>query len=342
MLQEGATQVIELFLRYQLPVVVFLSVVLIFYLVKLLFVNRLERLSEKTASHLDDMAAEVVREIRWPTVVVLAYIGAGALAADGAFQMPMWLRVVLILVITYQTTKISHVLFRYSKQQFGEGGAMIIDGFRSIISLVIYAVGLLVVFTALGYNVTSLVAGLGIGGIAVAFALQNILSDIFSSLSIYLDQPFRVGDFIAAGEHKGTVKRIGLKTTRIKSLDGEMIIVANKDLTNSTIKNYRGLTRRRVSENLGFAYRTTNAKLAKLQEDLPAVINGIDGAEFSRLHFNSFGDSALEHTLVYYIDSDSFNHYVAIKNSVNLAIKGHLQKKKLELAFPTTTVHLKK
>jgi len=342
MIQEVINQIVNLILNHIEALIIFISVGLIFYFIKILLIQRLDRLSKKTSSQLDDMVVEIVRELRWPTLVVIAYIIASTATNGWAFTMPIWLRILLIAIITYQVAKVSNVVFRYSKNRSGVGNSGIIDGFSSIIGLVIYGIGCLVILTSLGYNVTSIVAGLGVGGIAIAFAMQSILSDIFSSLSIYFDQPFKVGDFIVVGSNQGTVKRIGLKTTRLKSLSGEMIIVANKDLTNSTLKNYRGLKTRRITEHLTFTTQTPNNKLERLQVDLPASLDAIPGVSFIRFHFSSFGASGLEHVLVYEINADSFEQYTATKNIVNLILKRHFEKKKIDLAYPTQTVFVKK
>jgi len=198
------------------------------------------------------------------------------------------------------------------------------------------------IMATLGYNVSSIVAGLGVGGIAIALALQNILSDLFSSFSIYFDKPFAVGDYIITGDQEGEVEKIGLKTTRIRSLRGEEIIVSNRELTNGIIQNFGTLKRRRVLDNLTLTYETSNKKLNKLPEALQKIIDNVQDASFDRIHFKSFGSSALEFELVYYIESNDYLDFVRIQHEVNMDMKTWFEKQKINFAYPTQTVYHQK
>jgi small-conductance mechanosensitive channel len=192
----------------------------------------------------------------------------------------------------------------------------------------------------LGVNITGLVAGLGIGGIAVALALQNILSDLFSSFSIMLDKPFVVGDFIVVDEHLGGVEKIGLKTTRIRSLSGEVIVFSNADLLKSRVKNYRHMAERRVAFSVGVTYQTSHDTLRTISTMLADIIREQPKVRIDRVHFKEFGDSALIFEAVYYVTDPGFNTYMDIQQAINLEIYRRFSEAGIEFAYPTRTLYV--
>lgn len=205
-------------------------------------------------------------------------------------------------------------------------------------SVVIWALVLLLILDNLGVNITALVAGLGIGGVAVALALQNVLGDLFASLSIALDRPFVVGDFLAIDSYLGSVEYIGIKTTRLRSLDGEQIILSNGDLLKSRVRNFGRMSERRVQFATRIAYETP----VEVVERLPALIRGIIEAEeptrFDRSHFLRHGDSALEFETVYYVLTPDYNRYMDIQQSINLKLHRKLGELGVQFAYPTQKV----
>ena len=170
-----------------------------------------------------------------------------------------------------------------------------------------WAVVLLIVLNHLGVNITALVAGLGIGGVAVALALQNVLGDLLASLAIVLDKPFVVGDSIGVGEVSGQVERVGIKTTRLRSVEGEQLVIANADLLKSRIRNFRRMTERRVQFALGIAYETPHDKLAAVPDILREIVMAEQRVRFDRAHFKGFGDSALLLEIVYFVLDRDYN-----------------------------------
>ncbi len=337
------TDILQQAFQYKTAMIIFVIVLILFYTVKAFAIRHMVVVSKKTKNEIDDVVVEMIRELNWPTASIVAYVVAMNLSDFGTFVMPIWIRVLIIVIVTYQVVQMSHVVFDFAKKRLGaKNGATIIDGFQTILSFGIWIMGGLVVLTTLGYNVTSLIAGLGIGGVAIALALQNILGDLFSALSIYFDRPFGVGDYITTGKHSGTVQRVGLKNTRLRSIDGQEIIVANKDITNSTVENFGGMKKRRVTVNLGIAYETTNTKLKKAQIEVPKMINAIPSVECIRFYLKDFGNSALEHQLVYVVHSEKYDEYVEAKNIVNLALKEYFEKKKIEIAYPTQVIYTRK
>ncbi len=189
-----------------------------------------------------------------------------------------------------------------------------------------------------GIEVSTLVASLGVTGVAVALAVQSILGDLFASLSITLDKPFVIGDFINVGEMTGSVEHIGLKSTRVRSLSGEQLIFSNSDLLNSRIRNYKRMERRRVAFTISVSYDTSWEKLAFLPEMLREVICQHEKVTFDRAHFKALGDSALNFEVVYFVDSPDYLIYMDTQQAINLELFRQFNEKQIEFAFPTQTV----
>lgn len=193
-----------------------------------------------------------------------------------------------------------------------------------------------------GLNVSALVAGVGISGIAVAFALQSLLEDIFSYFSIYFDKPFEVGDFLDVGQDQlGTVSRIGIKSTRLKTLQGEELIISNKDLTTARIHNYKKMEERRISFKFGILYETPLPKLKKVSSMVKDIIEAEEETRFDRAHFKSFGDSSLDFDVIYYFGISDYNAYMDVQERINLKLIEKFKKEKIEFAYPTRQVYVK-
>jgi small-conductance mechanosensitive channel len=206
--------------------------------------------------------------------------------------------------------------------------------------LILWTIALLLILDNLGVDVTALIAGLGVGGIAVALAAQNILSDLFASLSIVLDKPFVLGDFIVVGEFQGTVENIGLKTTRLRSLSGEQLVFPNSDLLTSRIRNTKRMQERRVAFSLGVTYQTPLAALREIPDLIKAAITSQEQTRFDRAHFQKFGDSALVFEAVYFVTIPDYARYMDIQQQINLRLLEEFAVRGIEFAYPTQTVHL--
>ena len=190
----------------------------------------------------------------------------------------------------------------------------------------------------LGYNVTTIIAGLGVGGIAIALAAQNILSDLFSYLVIFFDKPFEVGDFITTNGNSGTVEKIGIKTSHVRSPDGQQLVMPNAEMVKSVIQNFKRLERRRVVFNIGVVYGTPAEKLRSIPQWMKEIISSQKLANFDRAHFNSFGDSSLNFEIVYFIDSADFLVYMDTHHEICLRILEKFEKENVEFAYPTQTL----
>ena len=205
-------------------------------------------------------------------------------------------------------------------------------------SLAIWTVLVVMALSTLGFEISALVAGLGVGGVAAALAVQSILGDLLASLSIYFDRPFNLGDFIVVGQEMGTVEKIGLRTTRVRSLGGEQIVFANGDLTKSRIRNYQRMEQRRVVFTLGVEYGTTLEQLREIPVLIKSIVEAREGTRFDRAHFKEFGDYALTFEVVYYVLSSDYNAYMDRQQAINFEVFRQFGERGIQFAFPTRTL----
>lgn len=231
---------------------------------------------------------------------------------------------------------IFRILARRTKRDGASIGALSIMNFTGQVAL--WSIAALLILQNLGVDITALVAGLGIGGIAVALALQRILNDLFSSLSIVLDKPFMVGDFIVLGDFLGTVEHIGIKTTRLRSLTGEQIICANGELLDTRIRNFKRMQERRVAFKLGVVYQTAYRQLQDIPVMLKAIVEATEHTRFDRAHFFQYGDFSLDFEIIYYVLSPDYNVYMDAQQAINLEIYRQFQQAGIEFAYPTQSV----
>ena len=207
--------------------------------------------------------------------------------------------------------------------------------------IVLWSIALLVTLDNLGFNITTLMASLGIGGIAVALAVQNILGDVFSSVSIALDKPFVIGDFIVVDNYMGTVEYIGMKTTRLRSLGGEQVVFSNTELLKNRIRNFKRMQERRIAFEFGIAYETPVEEIERIPQLVRNIVTDDRfDTRFDRAHFKSYGDSALQFEVVYYVLNPDFNKYMDIQQEINLALLRAFRARGITFAYPTRTLHL--
>lgn len=207
-----------------------------------------------------------------------------------------------------------------------------------LVLILIWAVMLLSILANLGVNITALVASLGVGGIAIALAVQTLLSDMFASLSIGVDKPFEIGDFVVFGSVAGTIEHIGMKTTRIRSLSGEQIVCANASLLSQTLHNYKRMNTRRIVFKFGIAYDTPTAKVREVTALVRKVIEAIPETRFDRAHFLSFDDSQLTFEVVHIVQTSDYNRYMDIQQEINLGLLQGLRDLDVRFAFPTRSL----
>jgi small-conductance mechanosensitive channel len=209
---------------------------------------------------------------------------------------------------------------------------------RFVARVLIWGMVLLLTLENLGVDITALVAGLGIGGVAVALALQNVLGDLLASLSITLDQPFVLGDFLIVGEHMGSVENIGIKSTRLRSLTGEQIVMSNADLLSSRVRNYGRMYERRIVFSLGVTYETSREKLRRIPALLREIIEAQEGVRFDRAHFAKYGDFSLDFEIVYHVLSPDYGRYMDVQQAINFRIHEAFEELGVQFAYPTQTL----
>ncbi|MBK3867123.1 mechanosensitive ion channel [Pseudomonas stutzeri] len=207
-----------------------------------------------------------------------------------------------------------------------------------MIRIVVWTMMLLSILANLGVDITALIASLGVGGIAIALAVQTLLSDIFASLSIGVDKPFEIGDFVVFGEVAGNIEHIGLKTTRIRALSGEQVVVANADLLRQIVHNYKRMNTRRIVFQFGITYDTPTEKVKEVAELVKRIIEGIEVAKFDRAHFLGFDDSQLTFEVVYIMQVSDYNRYMDTQQEINLALLAGIREMDVQFAFPTRSI----
>ena len=302
--------------------------------------------------------AHPAHELRWATVfrdlvertstlflvIAALYTGASLLKLPGAVEKVLSSIFVVALFIQFalwaDRIVTALLVWKFAPRRSKAPMRNAISVIEVLVRVGIWSLALLLIFENLGFDVTALVAGLGIGGVAVALAAQRVLGDLFSSLAIVLDRPFEVGDFIVFGEQKGTVEKIGVKTTRLRSLSGEQIVCANSDLLNSRIHNYKRMIERRVEFGFDVAYGTSPEKLAAIPVLLREIIETAELTRFDRAHFKALGEQALNFEVVYFVLSSDYNTYMDVHQNILLKIVRSLQREEIDFAYPARTLQV--
>jgi small-conductance mechanosensitive channel len=303
--------------------------------------HALRALAARTAMPIHHVAADTVGATRlWLLLPVALYFGASAL--DLPAKLGHLIDVAAVVAVMVQAAVWgNHFVYRWFDFKAVRGGSA--DGetltalalISFLARLLVWTIALLLVLNHLNVDITALVTGLGIGGVAVALAVQNILGDLLASLSIVLDKPFVVGDFIVVGDLRGTVERVGIKTTRIRSLDGEQLVVSNGDLLKSRIHNYKRMSERRVLFDIAIAYETPQEKVAAVSVMLREIVMAQPSTRFDRAHFKEFGDSALVLEVVYFVLDADFNRYMDVQEALNLEILRRFRAEGIQFAYLT-------
>lgn len=323
-----------------------LGIVVLILAVKRIVLRRLQGMFQRRGHDNAQAVVEQLQRLRWWFVLAVGLYGGGLvlLLPDRGRTM---LDSVLILVALLQgallgTAILQQLINNYTRRRLetDAASATTIASLGFLAKVVLWVLVALLAIQNLGVDVTALVAGLGIGGLAIALAAQNILGDLFASLSIVLDKPFVLGDFIVIDQHMGTVEHIGMKTTRLRSLSGEQLIFSNNDLLQSRIRNYKRMQERRILFTLGVTYDTPEDKLARIPEMIADVIRQQPAARFDRAHFKAYGDFSLIFEIVYYMQVPDYMAYMDTQQNINLELFRRFQAEGIEFAFPTQTIYL--
>ncbi|MBU0595996.1 mechanosensitive ion channel family protein [Candidatus Bipolaricaulota bacterium] len=327
---------------------IILFVGLVLRLLMRVLVRRLKRFASKTPGRLDDLLVEMLAKTRFLFVLVVSfYAGSLLLVLPGSAETA--LRALFVVALLFQVGYwgdglISFWIRRTVRRKLDQdpSTATSLSAIGFVAKIAIWVIVLLLALENLGIDITMLITTLGIGGIAIALAVQNILGDLFASLSIIVDKPFVIGDFIVVGDQMGNVERIGLKTTRVRSLSGEQIIFSNSDLLSSRVRNYKRMYERRIVFGFGVVYGTPVDVVETIPGTVRDIIESQSNVRFDRCHFNSFGDSALDFETVYYVLVSDYNVYMDVQQAINLAIMRAFEQRGIEFAYPTQTLYVRR
>ncbi len=315
-------------------------------LFQVLVIKRLQSLAKKTTTDLDDILIDCVSALRPPLYFFIAlFVGYRFITFSD--MLSNILGIILVAIIAVEVLMLVNRLGnRLIERQVGKGKDVrektqtraMLRLMKGIGMMVLWVVVILMLLSNYGVNVSSFIASLGIGGLAVALALQNVLSDLFSAFAIYIDKPFQPGDFIVVGSESGTVQRVGMKSTRIKSLQGEELVISNNEMMSARIQNFKKMEKRRISFSLGITYGTPKAKLENIPEMVKAIIEKTPNTTFSRCHFAAFGDFSLNYEIIYFVTTGEYPKYMDAQQTINLAIYEAFEQEGIEFAYPTQTV----
>jgi len=330
---------------YLLAAGIFVLLVVVFKVLQWIVLRSVERVTKKTETGWDDAVVMIVRTIKPPFYWYVAfYVALRYLDIEGVARRAV--SFILVAWLVYQVIVALRILVDYYVEQRlsqkDKGAQAATHLIHSLVNVTLWVLGGLFLLQNFGVNVTSLIAGLGIGGIAIALAAQNVLADLFSSLAIFFDKPFVPGDFVEVGTSKGTVQKIGIKTTRIKSIDGEEIVVPNTEMTGAVLKNMGRMKERRVLFTLGVVYETPTAKLKKIPGLVEEVVRRQDQVKFDRVHFKEFADSALVFEVVYKVKGREYEMYMDFNEKIMFGIKEAFDNEQIEMAYPTQMLYVNK
>ncbi|MFS0757184.1 mechanosensitive ion channel family protein [Noviherbaspirillum sp. 1P10PC] len=329
-----------------LAAVVFIAVLAGLLAGKALLTRQLRRLAEASRFNVLGYVAQVLGATRLPFLCWVALL-AGVSQLTLNPRQEKWLNYAWIIILVSQialwanrivTVAVERAFERQRTSNPASATHLMLAGL--VARIVLWSVAVLVTLDNLGFNITTLMASLGIGGIAVALAVQNILGDIFSSVSIALDKPFVIGDFIVVDSYMGTVEYVGMKTTRIRSLGGEQIIFSNNELLKNRIRNYKRMQERRVLFEFGVAYETPIEQVRALPGIVREIVSSQLQTRFDRAHFKGYGDSALQFEVVYFVLDPDFNKYMDIQQAINLALLEALAAREVAFAHPVRMLRL--
>jgi small-conductance mechanosensitive channel len=315
--------------------------------VKGILLSRLEARAEETSSSLWSFLAASLRKSLFP-VLYFGSFYAGVRSLDLSQGLEKIVDGLAVIIFTFLGIRFVATLFDqwivgyWIEKEKDPVRKISLKAFLPIVKVLVWSVGIVFLLDNLGFEISAVLAGLGIGGIAVALAAQAVLGDLLGYLTILFDRPFDIGDFVIVGDFMGSVEHVGIKTTRIRSLSGEQLIFSNKDITDSRLHNYKRMDKRRIVFSFGVTYQTGSDQLREIPEIVKNIIEGIEDTNFDRAHFASYGDFSLNFEVVYYVLSPDYNKYMDTQQKINFALKEEFEKRGVDFAYPTQTLFLEK
>ena len=326
----------------------FVFIVSVYLLIKLFdkfLLDRVNIIIDKFSHSFAEMIKKLIKKRLYPLLYFLTiYLAFNQLRTivivDNVINAVLMVLSVIFAILIIQDI-ITYLLNKHwEKKKRGLEEQKILTITVIIIKIIIWIIALLFILDNLNIEITGLLTGLGIGGIAIAFAAQNILNDLFNYFTIYLDKPFDVGDYIMISDYRGTIEHIGIKTTRLRSLSGEELIISNTDLVNSRINNLKRMQRRRINYSFGVEYGTSLEKLKQIPKIVEEIIKAEENTEFDRTHFGEYGDFSLIFQVVYFVQSREYRVYMDVQQNINYKLNEKFNELGINFAFPTQTIHL--
>jgi small-conductance mechanosensitive channel len=328
-------------------IIMFALVAVIGWVAYFIFEHYFSAWAKKTETKVDDDILANVKSVAVLLIILIGmYNALTSLTFTQQYKSTIYdiFTVAGILLIAFASTRVSNIVVDwYTERQTKKGRTNhhLMFILKKIMQFIILFAALLVILWALGIDLTGAVVGLGVGGIAIALAVQNTLSDVLSAFSIYFDKPFEIGDFIIIGSQAGTVTNIGMRSTRIKLLQGEELVISNKELTSTQVRNFKKLEKRRVVFTVGVEYNTPIEKLKKIPDMIKAVIDAQELAKVDRVHFAQFGDFSLKFEVVYYVQVSDYTKYMDVQQAINFGVKEAFEREGIKLALPTQILYIK-
>lgn len=338
--------------QYTIAIFVFFAILFVIKCIQSIVLKRLTAFATRTKTSFDDTVIAIFQRISPPFYFMVAlYFAFSNLTAHVIISTIV--TVLFVVTVVYELIQglgylIDFLVHQYAKKAAQDGKVdkienhSMVKAVQIIVKSFLWVIGILVILSNIGVDVTSLLAGLGIGGLAIALALQNILGDIFSSFSIYFDKPFEIGDSIKVGDKFGTVEKIGLKTTHLRAVTGEQIILANKVLTSAEVQNFKRMDTRGVNIRFGVEYGTPATSLKKVPEIVTSVVESIEGVEFVRCRFDELGEYALIFEFRYKVLDRKLEVHLAKKEEILFGIYTAIEGAGMSFAYPTQVTINKK
>ncbi len=330
--------------QYLIAFLIFLFVIVALKIFKSIVLKKIVKYSQKTDTDLDDEIIQIIESFpRYFYWTVYIYVPLKYLDFWGMFwKIIDWLFVLVVLleVIKIWIRVVAFFLWKLLlSDKSKKSDRTTYNLFMLLSKIVIWALAAMIFLMNIWVEITPLIAGLWIWWVAVAFAMQNILEDIFSAFSIYLDKPFNIWDYILIWTDSGVVKKVGIKTSRIQTLQWEELVIANKELTSARINNFGIMQKRRVSFEFWVVYETSVEKLKKIKEIVHSICEEKSGEiELDRVHFKSFWDFSLIYEVVYHVQVSDYSTYMDMQEFLNFRIMEEFEKESIEFAYPTRKI----
>ena len=326
-----------------IAILIMMGIFILLKIFKIVIFQRLQKWAKLTTTTWDEFFLRIIERSVLPLLYVstIYFVIQTLTFSPRAFAI---FRVAYMIAITFFVIRIVIAAFQkfvYSYIQRDDESEMKekqAGGLLAIVNIIIWILGIVFLVDNMGYDVTAIIAGLGVGGIAIALAAQAVLADLFSYFAIFFDRPFQIGDTVSVGTDTGVIEYIGIKTTRIRTLSGEQLVCSNADLTNARLRNFKRMERRRVVFTIGVTYQTTGEQLAAIPGIVKEIIGAIPNVTFDRGHFSAFGDFSLKFEFVYYVEDQNYTMYMDCQQAIYLAMFSAFEKDGIEFAYPTQTL----